>query len=121
MQSYLSGRRINITFIFMCSSSYLVHAISCSNNIAKISLFVMFIIIFLFFGFPFYFFRPHPPPATRHPLPDTRHPLPATHHPPPATRHPSPVTRGKVLPSTVVIVMATNKEKEQEGRRRSEH
>ena len=91
MRSYLSGRRINITLIFMCSSSYLVHAISCSNNIAKISLFAMFIIIFIFFGFPFYFFRPDPPPATRHPLPATRHPQPAT-------RHPSPVTRGKVLP-----------------------
>ena len=29
MQSYLSGRRINITLIFMSSSSYVLHAIYC--------------------------------------------------------------------------------------------
>ena len=81
----------------MSSSSYLVHAISCRRNyIAKISLFVIFIIVFLFLVSPcyfyyFYFLRSDPPPATRYPLPATRHPLPATHLP--ATRHPSPVTR----------------------------
>ena len=70
-RSYLSGRRVNITLIFMSSSSYLVHAISCRR------------ISFFFFGFPFlflfiylfYFLRPDPPPATR--LPVTRHPSPA--------------------------------------------
>ena len=63
-------------------------------NIAKISLFVMFIIFFLFlvstfyfyFYYFFYFWRPDPPPTTRHPSPATR--LPPTHHPPPVTRHP---------------------------------
>ena len=35
MQSYLSGRRINITLIFMSSSSYLVHAISCRIILLK--------------------------------------------------------------------------------------
>ena len=96
MRSYLSGRRINITLIFMSSSSYLVHAISCSNNSPKISPFVMFIIIFLFLVSPFnfyyfYFLQPDPPPATRYPSPATRHPPPV--YPLAATRHPSPVTR----------------------------
>ena len=78
------------------------------NNIAKISLFVMFI-IFFFFWFPlfiftfFYFWRPdnllpvthtrYLSPATPHPLPVTCHPLPFTRYPSPATRHPSPATR----------------------------
>ena len=35
MRSYLSGRRINITLIFMSSSSYLVHAISCRRILLK--------------------------------------------------------------------------------------
>ena len=57
MRSYLSGLRINITLIFMSSSSYLVHAISCRSekNIAKISLFVMFI-FFFFVWFPLFIF-----------------------------------------------------------------
>ena len=88
MRSYLSGRRINITLTFMSSSSYLVHAISCSNNTAKISPFVMFI-IFFFFWFPlfifiFLFFTAWP--TTRHALPVTRNPLPATRHPSPAEK-----------------------------------
>ena len=85
MRSYLSGRRINITLTFMSSSSYLVHAISCSNNSPKISPFVMFIIIFLFLvsNFYFYFLFFTAWPTTRHALPVTRYP---------STRHPSPVT-----------------------------
>ena len=55
------------------------------KNIAKISLFVMFIYFFLFLVSTFYFYffdnlspvTHHPPPATRHPLPATRHPSPA--------------------------------------------
>ena len=35
MRSYLSGRRINITLVFMSSSSYLVHAISCRIILLK--------------------------------------------------------------------------------------
>ena len=35
MRSCLSGRRINITLIFMSSSSYLVHAISCRRILLK--------------------------------------------------------------------------------------
>ena len=63
------------------------------KNIAKISLFVMFIYFFLFLvsNFYFYFFD-NLSPVTHHPPLATRHPLSAT-------RHPSPVTRGKVLPS----------------------
>ena len=81
------------------------------NNIAKISLFVMFIIFFLFLVSTFYFYfflfltawqfvtrHPHPLPVTRHPSPATLHPLPVTRHPSPVTRHPPPATRGKVLP-----------------------
>ena len=56
MRSYLSGLRINITLIFMSSSSYLVHVISCRRINAKISLFVMFIIFFLFLVSTFYFY-----------------------------------------------------------------
>ena len=78
------------------------------NNIAKISLFVMFIIFFLFLVSTFYFYfflfltawqfvtrHPHPPPspATRHPLPFTRYPSPATRHPSPVTRHPPPAEK----------------------------
>ena len=95
MRSYLSGLRINITLIFMSSSSYLVHAISRRRINAKISLFVMFIIyLFSFFGFHFLFLlflfltawqfairHPHPQPATRHPSPATRRPPPVTRHP----------------------------------------
>ena len=68
------------------------------NNIAKTSLFVMFIICFLFLVSPFYFYffilyglTHHPPPATRHPLPVTRYPPLATRLP--ATRHPSPAEK----------------------------
>ena len=98
IRSYLSGRRINITLTFMSSSSYLVHAISCSNNTAKISAFVMFIIIFLFLVSPFYFYflfftawptTRYPSPATRYPLPI--YPLPV--YPLPITRHPSPAEK----------------------------
>ena len=96
MRSYLSGRRINITLTFMSSSSYLVHVISCRNNTAKISPFVMFIIIFLFLVSPFYFYFLFFTawPTTRHALPVTRYPLPvypSTRYP--STRYPSPVTR----------------------------
>ena len=35
IRSYLSGRRINITLIFMSSLSYLVHAISCRRILLK--------------------------------------------------------------------------------------
>ena len=92
MRSYLSGRRINIyEFLKLSRACDIV-----KNNNAKISLFVMFSICFLFLFSPFYVYffifcglTHHPPPATRHPLPATRLP---------ATRHPSPVTRGKVLP-----------------------
>ena len=35
MRSYLSGLRINSTLIFMSSSSYLVHAISCRRIVLK--------------------------------------------------------------------------------------
>ena len=71
------------------------------KNIAKISLFVMFIIFFLFLVSTFYFYFfifdgltiCHPSPTTRYPSPATRYPLPATRYPPPATRHPSPATR----------------------------
>ena len=76
------------------------------NNIAKISLFVMFIIFFLFLVSTFYFYfflfltawqfvtrHPHPPPFTRYPSPATLHPLPVTRHPSPVTRHPPPATR----------------------------
>ena len=35
VRSYLSGLRINITLIFMSSSSYLVHAISCRRILLK--------------------------------------------------------------------------------------
>ena len=64
------------------------------KNIAKISLFVMFIIFCSFFGFHFLFLffwqfiTRHPPPATRNPSPATRHPSPATLHLPPVTHHP---------------------------------
>ena len=68
------------------------------NNIAKISLFVMFF-IFLVSLFYFYFLFFMAWPTTRHPLPVTRYPPPITRHPSPATRHPPPVTRGKVLPN----------------------
>ena len=48
------------------------------KNMAKISLFVMFIIFFSFFWFPLFIFIfltiCHPSPTTRHPLPVTRHP-----------------------------------------------
>ena len=91
MRSYLSGRRINITLTFMSSSSYLVHAISCSNNSPKISPFVMFIIIFLFLVSPFYFYFLFFTawPTTRHALPVTLYPLPVY----PLPIYPLPVTR----------------------------
>ena len=94
MQSYLSGCRINITLTFMSSSSYLVQAISCSNNTAKISPFVMFIILFLFLVSPFYFYFLFFTawPTTRHALRVTRYPLPVYPlpvYPLPITRHPS--------------------------------
>ena len=76
------------------------------NNIAKISLFVMFIIFFLFLVSTFYFYfflfltawqfvtrHPHPPPFTRYPSPATLHPLPVTRHPSPVTRHPPPAEK----------------------------
>ena len=84
LRSYLPGRRINITLIFMSFSSYLVRAISCRRILLKYR-FLFCLLSFFFFGFPFFFFffsflRPDPPPATR---------------------HPPPVTRGRVLPSGV--------------------
>ena len=92
MRSYLSGLRINITLIFMSSSSYLVHAISCRIILLKYR-------FFFFLVSTFYFWRPdNLSPVTHHPPPAIRHPLPLTRYPSPATRHPSPVTRGKVLP-----------------------
>ena len=85
MRSYLSGRRINITLIFMSFSSYLVHAISCRRILLKYR-FLFCLLSFFSFGFPFFFFffyflRPDPPPATRYPPPVTRHPPPVTRHP----------------------------------------
>ena len=54
------------------------------KNIAKISLFVMFI-YFFFFWFPIFIFIFltifHPSPTTRHPLPVTRYPPPVTCYP----------------------------------------
>ena len=97
MRSYLSGRRINITLIFMSSSSYLVHAISCRRILLKYRFFCNFCYCFSFFGFPFLFlflfFKAWP--TTRHPLPVTRYPPPVTRHPSPVTRHPrkSPAVR----------------------------
>ena len=89
IRSYLSGLRINITFIFMSSSSYLVHAISCRRILLKYRflecLLSFFVFWFPLFIFIFYFWRP-----------DNLSPV--TRYPSPATRHPSPVTRGKVLP-----------------------
>ena len=96
MRSYLSGLRINITLTFMSFSSYLVHAISCSNNTAKISPFVMFIIFFLFLVSPFYFYFLFFTawPTTRHALPVTRYPLPIYPLPVyPLPVYPLPVTR----------------------------
>ena len=55
MRSYLSGRRINITLIFMSSSSYLVHAISCRRILLKYRFFCNFYYRFSVFGFPFLF------------------------------------------------------------------
>ena len=91
MQSYLSGLRINITLIFMSSSSYLVHAISCRRILLKYRFLLCLLSFFLSYVSTFYFFFDNLSPTTRHPLPVTR-------YPPPVTRHPSPVTRGKVLP-----------------------
>ena len=57
------------------------------NNIAKISLFVMFIIIFIFLVSPFLFlFFLFFYGLTHQPLPVTRHPPTANRQPPPATR-----------------------------------
>ena len=111
MRSYLSGRRINITLTFMSSSSYLVHAISCSNNSPKISPFVMFIIIFLFLVSPFYFYFLFFTawPTTRHALPVTRYPstrYPSTRYPSPVIRHPSPVS---LYGSTIFAFSQQNK------------
>ena len=95
MRSNLSGRRINITLIFMSSSSYLVHAISCRIILLKYrflrcllsgvigSCYYLFS-FFLFLFFIFYGLTHHTPPATRHPPPATRHP--STCHPPPAEK-----------------------------------
>ena len=91
MRSYLSGLRVNITLIFMSSSSYLVHAISCRRILLKKSLFVMFISFFLFLVSTFFIFFILDGLTICQLSPTTRHLLPVT-------RYPSPVTRGKVLP-----------------------
>ena len=87
MRSYLSGRRINIyEFLKLSRACDIVQ-----NNTAKISLFVMFSICFLFLVSPFYVYffifcglTHHPPPVTRYP---------PTRYPPPVTRHPSPAEK----------------------------
>ena len=85
----------------LIETQFLMLSLACDivqKNIAKISLFVKFIIFFLFLVSTFYFVFFFDGLTICHPSSATRHPLPATRHPLPATRHPSPVTRGKVLP-----------------------
>ena len=82
------------------------------KNMAKISLFVMFIIFFPSFGFHFLFLffwqfvTRHPPPATRHPLPVTRYPSPVTRHP---RKNPAALGIGYWPPENVCDVKLQNK------------
>ena len=83
----------------LIETQFLMLSLACDivqKNIAKISLFVMFIIFFLFLVSTFYFvffFLAAWQFVTRHPLPVTRYPPPVTRYPPPTTRHPSPAEK----------------------------
>ena len=76
MWSYLSGLRINSTLMFMSSSSYLVHAISCRRILLKYRVLQCFFLFWfpLFLFFYFLLFTRQPSPVTRLPSPATRHP-----------------------------------------------
>ena len=82
----------------LIETQFLMLSLACDivqKNIAKISLFVMFIIFFYFWFSPFILFFFFDGLTICHPSSATRHPLPATHHP-------SSVTRGKVLPDSLL-------------------